>query len=134
MYLQRPDHERIKLLTRKGFVRVAVEHGADILPVYMFGASRLMHFGPPWLMSAARRMRASIGVLYGACGTTVPHRVPLRMAVGVPVSVGPAMQRGSPGFDARVDEVHARVVEAVRGVYYRHRTAYGWGDRELVIV
>lgn len=34
----------------------------------------------------------------------------------------------------QVEAVHAAVVQAMRDVYYRHRTAYGWGDRELVIV
>jgi hypothetical protein len=85
-------------------------------------------------MDAARRLRMSIGVLYGAWGTPVPRRVPLRMAVGVPVPVGPAMRRGDPGFEARVEEVHAAVVAAIRHVYYKHRDDYGWGDRELVIV
>lgn len=61
-----------------------------------------MHFGPPWLMSFARRLRMSIGVLYGVWGTTIPHRVPLRMAVGPPVDVGPAMARSDPGFEERV--------------------------------
>lgn len=134
MYLQHPDFERIKLLDRKGFVRIAIEHGADILPVYMFGASRLMNFGPSWLMNFARKLRMSIGVLYGAWGTPIPHRVPLRMAVGVPVPVGPAMHRGDPRFEAQVEAVHAAVVEAIKKVYYRHRVDYGWGDRELVIV
>lgn len=134
MYLQHPDFEQIKLLTRKGFVRIAIEHGADILPVYMFGASRMMAFGPPWLMNFARKLRASIGVLYGMWGTSIPHPAPLRMAVGVPVPVGPAMQRDAPGFDERVEQVHAAVVEAIRAVYYKHRGAYGWADRELVVV
>ncbi|GBF98537.1 diacylglycerol acyltransferase [Raphidocelis subcapitata] len=134
MYLLHPDYECIKLLDRKGFVRVAIEHGADILPVYMLGASRMTSFGPTWLADAARKLRMSIGVLYGAWGTPVPRRVPLRMAVGVPVSVGPALQRSDPGFEGRVERVHAAVVEAIRHVYYKHRGAYGWGDRELVIV
>ncbi len=134
MYLQHKDFERIKLLDRKGFVRIAVEHGADIVPLYTFGASQLLSFGPPWLMHLARRWRTSIGLLYGAWGTTVPHQARLRMAVGNPVSVGPPLPRSDPGFDAQVEKVHAEVVEAVREVYYRHREHYGWGDRELVIV
>lgn len=41
MFMIRPDHERIKLKDRKGFVRVALEHGTPILPVYMFGANQV---------------------------------------------------------------------------------------------
>lgn len=134
MYLLRPDYEQIKLLERKGFVRMAVEHGADILPVYMFGVSKMMSFGPPWLMNAARKLRMSIGVLYGMWGTPIPNPAPLRMAVGVPVAVGPAMDRDDPRFDAHVEKVHAEVVEAVKRVYYKHRESYGWGDRPLVVM
>ncbi|KIY98653.1 hypothetical protein MNEG_9310 [Monoraphidium neglectum] len=134
MYLQHPDFERVKLLGRKGFVRVAVEHGADILPVFMFGVSQMMSFGPPWLMVIGRRLRMSVGLLYGLWGTPVPRPRRMRMAVGPPVRVGPPLARGTPEFEARVDAVHAEVVEGLRAVYYRHREAYGWGDRELLIV
>lgn len=134
MYLLHPDYEQIKLMDRKGFVRIAIEHGAELLPVYMFGVSRMMSFGPPWLMNVGRRLRMSIGVMYGVWGTPVPRRVPMRMAVGVPLSVGPAMQRSDPRFEEHVERMHAAMVEAIRTVYYKHREAYGWGDRPLVIV
>ena len=39
-----------------------------------------------------------------------------------------------PGFEARVEKVHAAYVEAIKKVYYTHRVDYGWGDRPLVIV
>lgn len=41
MFMIRKDHERIKLKDRKGFVRIALEHGTPILPVYMFGANQV---------------------------------------------------------------------------------------------
>ncbi|KAI8466329.1 MAG: diacylglycerol acyltransferase-domain-containing protein [Monoraphidium minutum] len=134
MYLLHPEYEQIKLLDRKGFVRIAVEHGAELLPCYMFGVSQMMSFGPPWLMNVGRRLRMSIGVMYGQLGTPVPRRVPMRMAIGMPISVGPAMPRSDPRFEEHVERMHAAVVEGVRAVYYRHRGAYGWGNRPLVIV
>ncbi len=44
--LQEPHCDVLKLMGRKGFVRVAVEAGADIVPVYHFGNSSLFWFGP----------------------------------------------------------------------------------------
>lgn len=42
--IQDPSKERIKLLNRKGFVRVAVETGTSIIPVYHFGGTQVnMH-------------------------------------------------------------------------------------------
>jgi 1-acyl-sn-glycerol-3-phosphate acyltransferase len=46
MYLIDPSAEVIKIRERKGFVRIAVEHGVPLLPVYHFGNSRLLNYGP----------------------------------------------------------------------------------------
>lgn len=56
MFMIRRDHERIKLRERKGFVRIALEHGTDILPVYMFGVNQALDFGPPWLQRLSRKV------------------------------------------------------------------------------
>lgn len=56
MFMIRRDHERIKLRDRKGFVRIALEHGTDILPVYMFGVNQALDFGPPWLQRLSRKV------------------------------------------------------------------------------
>lgn len=39
--LQHPSKERIMLRRRKGFVRVAVETGTSIVPVYHFGCTQV---------------------------------------------------------------------------------------------
>ncbi|KAF8058472.1 DGAT2 [Scenedesmus sp. PABB004] len=135
MFMLRPDHERIKLRDRKGFVRVALEHGVPILPVYMFGASQVLDFGPPWLARLSRRMRASVGMIYGAWGLPVPRRRPIFMVTGRPLATGPALRKDAPGFDARVDELHAAFCAEMTRIYYDHRGKYGHGyeDRPLVI-
>jgi 2-acylglycerol O-acyltransferase 2 len=47
MYMQDKVRERIHLLGRKGFVKVALETGIDgIVPVYHFGNSQTLDFGP----------------------------------------------------------------------------------------
>lgn len=46
--------EVIKLKDRKGFVRMAVEAGADLLPCYHFGNTQLFRWGPKWLEPYAR--------------------------------------------------------------------------------
>jgi Diacylglycerol acyltransferase len=135
MFMIRPDHERIKLLDRKGFVRVAVERGVPILPVYMFGANQALDFGPPWLARLSRRLRASVGVMYGVWGLPVPRRVPIFKVSGRPLDVGPPMPKDDPGFAARVDAVHAAFVVEIQRIYYEHRGKYGCGfeNRPLVI-
>jgi hypothetical protein len=133
MFMLRRDAEVLKLRSRKGFVRLALEHGTDILPTYLFGNSAILDFGPRWLQQASRRWRASFGLMYGPWGLPLPRRVPIFMAVGAPVSAGPAMAPTDPRFEARVDEIHAAVCLEIARVYYRWRAEYGWADRPLII-
>jgi hypothetical protein len=133
MFMLRKDAEVLKLRSRKGFVRLALEHGTDILPTYLFGNSAILDFGPRWLQQASRRWRASFGLMYGPWGLPLPRRVPILMVVGAPVKAGPAMAPTDPGFEARVDEIHANVCLEIARVYYRWRAEYGWADRPLII-
>jgi hypothetical protein len=133
MFMLRRDAEVLKLRSRKGFVRLALEHGTDILPTYMFGNSTILDFGPRWLQKTSRKIRVSLGFMYGPLGLPVPWRVPILMVVGAPVKAGPAMAPTDPGFEARVDEIHAAVCLEIARVYYRWRGEYGWADRPLII-
>jgi hypothetical protein len=135
MFMIRRDHERIKLKDRKGFVRIALEHGVPILPVYMFGANQVLDFGPPWLQRLSRRMRASVGMIYGAWGLPIPRRLPIFKVTGRPLEVGPPMRKDHPNFAARVDEIHGQFIEEIQRIYYTHRAKYGHGfeNRPLVI-
>lgn len=135
MFMIRKDHERIKLKDRKGFVRIAVEHGVDLIPCYMFGVNQCLDFGPPWLQRLSRRLRASLGVIYGVWGLPIPRRVPIFKVTGKPLVVGPPMRKDHPDFAARVDELHALFCVEIERLYYAHREKYGHGfeNKPLVI-
>ncbi|KAI8477462.1 MAG: diacylglycerol acyltransferase-domain-containing protein [Monoraphidium minutum] len=134
MYLLDQGAEVIKLRERMGFVRIAVESGAPLLPVYHFGTSAMLRWhAPKCLEGLSRRMRASLGIITGRWGLPLPYKVPLHAVVGPPVPVR-QLPRGHPEFDAAVAEAHAAYVDALSGLYHRHRAAYGWGDRPLTIV
>ena len=54
MFMIDEEKEVIKLRGRKGFVRLAVEAGADLVPCYHFGNSMLFRWGPKFLEPYAR--------------------------------------------------------------------------------
>ncbi|KAF6250375.1 hypothetical protein COO60DRAFT_1465599 [Scenedesmus sp. NREL 46B-D3] len=122
MFMIRRDHERIKVRDRKGFVRVAVERGVPILPVYMFGANQPPH----------ARQRGHDPRRVGPARAAPPAHLPGDRA---PMDVGPPMRKEHPDFAARVDEVHAAFISEIQRVYYMHRAKYGHGfeERPLVI-
>jgi len=127
-----PDKERIVLRNRRGFVRVAVEHGAYLIPVYYFGQSTFLSFGPKWLSELSRKLRMTIGFAYGPLGLPIPRRQDIFTVSGKPIPVQ-QMDPCDPGFEPYVESVHATFTTELEALYYRHRAEYGWADRPLVI-
>lgn len=70
---RRKEYSYIK--DRKGFVRICVERGIDIAPVYTFRATR-MYFNLPWLRGLRARLSQQIfvGIVWpmGWLGTAMP--------------------------------------------------------------
>jgi len=133
MYLLDAAAEVIKIRDRKGFVRIAVEHGVPIVPVYHFGNSKLLLYGPKCLEDLSRRMRMALGLIFGRWGLPVPFKVKLHMVVGDVIPVR-RLPRQHPGFEEAVAAVHDQYMGALAALYYAHREEYGWGDRPLVMV
>eukprot|EP00798_Chlamydomonas_sp_ICE-L_P019115 gene19115-25721_t len=84
MFMLDEYKERVKLLGRKGFARIALDSDADgIVPVYYFGQSRLLYLGPRWLSKVSRKIRVSLAFyLIGRWGLPVPRPLNLFMAAG----------------------------------------------------
>ena len=76
------DHEEIMLKSRRGIAAVAVETNTPVVPVYHLGNSRLLKFGPQWLMGASRKLRTSLGLVFGRWCLPLPFKRPLHMLSG----------------------------------------------------
>lgn len=77
MYMQEDDRERLKLLSRKGFVKTALESGADLVPIFHFGNTRVMDILGKGLMGISRKLRMSFLWPYGRFYLPLPRRVPI---------------------------------------------------------
>eukprot|EP00775_Hariotina_reticulata_P011003 gene11003-11157_t len=136
MYMQDPHKERIKLLDRKGFVRVAVEQGISggIVPAYNFGNTQVYDILPHSAASLARWLRMAVGLLVGRWGLPIPCQVTLFHVSGCSIPVPHIDPVADPeAFQKAVDELHAQVVAAMQDLYDRHKAKYGWENRPLVI-
>lgn len=134
MFMQYDDKEQVLLANRKGFIRMALANGVDIVPVYHFGNSRVLSIGPKSLMEFCRKMRTSVGILIGRWGLPIPRRHPIYMVVGKAVRVEKAVKPDDPGFSKAVDELNMRVQEEVQRIYDDNKAEFGWADRPLHIV
>ncbi len=75
---------------RKGFIKMAIQEGATLVPTYCFGHTQLhdVSHGPGSLaMTLSRRLRVSLLLFMGQYGLPIPHRFPLVMCVGSPMAV-----------------------------------------------
>jgi hypothetical protein len=131
-----PGRADITLEERKGFVRLALTCGADLVPVYAFGENELFSQVPNPEGSLVRRAQEWV---LRTCGFTtplfygrgvflysfgfLPRRVPLHTVVGPPLAV-PRVPPGQPLSPALVDAVHAQYVAALRALYDAHAPTY----------
>lgn len=132
-----PLDETLVLNSRKGFVRLALEQGADIIPVYVFGASQTFRLWPKWLWlrDLSRAIRVFLGVPVGEKGLPAPLKVPLLYAIGEAIQAR-AFRSGADGAvtEADVRAAHAAFVESMRGLFERYKAVYGWHDTKLRII
>eukprot|EP00884_Botryococcus_braunii_P015866 jgi/Botrbrau1/2963/Bobra.0026s0031.1 len=123
-----PEIERLYINCRKGFVRVAIQAGAGIVPIYHLGNSQLMHFYG--LRRTSRKARAALGWFAGRWFLPIPKRYPIVSLVGGPIDV---VQCDNPSQEY-VDEIHAKVLKTLVDNYNLHRHLLpGWEHRPLIL-
>lgn len=130
--------EAILLHGRTGFVQLAARYGYHLVPSYAFGQNELYTVNRTLLggLRAAlqRSLKLSIPVFWGRCGTPMPHRVKVTLAVGKPIRVPEPATPGAEPDSALVERLHAEYVAEVQALFERHKEAAGYADRSLQIM
>ena len=127
-----PDEEYAVLRSRKGFIRFAIQYGCQIVPVFVFGGSKLYRrvVMPQFIVDLSRRWQTSLLLFYGKYGLPIPFQIPMMYAVGKAihtfVNVEPTVEE--------VDFVHNTFVTSLLSTFDSHKHEYGWGHKRLVII
>lgn len=127
------EQEQIVLNRRRGFVRVALQTGASLIPCYALGANNL--FNRRWGSNslAARlshRCRASFVYWTGRYEVPfgfIPNPTKLVFAIGKPIDV----EQVDDPTQEQIDELHQQFVRALRELFDRHAHRMGeeWTKR-----
>lgn len=128
----------IILNKRRGFVRLALDNGAQLVPVYTFGEHNVYdtYAGPHWIryvQHAVKRVFHFTTPLFWGRYFAFPKRVPLTTVIGKPVPV-PHVD-GHPVFNGQGDVVeayHAAFVKALCDLHERHRHHYNEGPLNII--
>lgn len=122
---------KLVMLDRKGFVKLAIENGMDIVPGFCFG-EKYIHATvqlPAALRRALRPFRLSGTLLRGRGITFLGFLRPsLGYVWGEPIPV----KQQRPVTDDYLDEVHKKVTEAVSGIFERYKARFGYSDDEVL--
>ncbi len=124
------------LNNRKSFIKLAIENGAAVVPIYIFGNSGTFNLIPgfKYLESVSRRLQISFTPFYGRFLLPFfPNLLPLLYVVGRPLRW---KQTANP-TQKEVNAAHALFVSSIATLYSRYRKIYNngsWKRKALQII
>jgi len=118
LFLSNPKEERVFLKDRKGFIKLAVRAGADVIPVYCFGNTLALEIlQNKFLRTLSRKLGASITLMFGLWGLPIPRPCKLLVVRGSPLGLP---QRDEP-TQQEIDEWHQKYVDEVVKLFEKYK-------------
>ncbi|PTU19711.1 hypothetical protein P175DRAFT_0525244 [Aspergillus ochraceoroseus IBT 24754] len=120
--IARPGTMGIVVKIRRGVVRLAIETGADLVPVLVFGENELFHrietagfslkalVAWVWEKAVGHKVAFSLGRFNLFC----PYRVPVHVVAGRPVTV---RQQRFDIEDSYIDEIQAQYIDELKTIW-----------------
>ncbi|ODN05324.1 2-acylglycerol O-acyltransferase 1 [Orchesella cincta] len=127
-----PNAYVLQLCNKKGFIKVALENGSPLVPVFSFGENEIHSQYPNPKGSILRTVQEFIqswigippAVWYGT-GFVIdfgpfPYAKPITVVVGAPIHV-PKIENPT---TKEIDELHSIYIDAITDLYYAHKDKY----------
>ncbi|XP_067463929.1 2-acylglycerol O-acyltransferase 3b [Thunnus thynnus] len=133
-----PGVNTVVMKQRKGFVRVALEFGADLVPVYSFGENELFRQVIFSDGSLGRRLQDLFKKIMGFAPclfvgerlAVLPYRTPITTVVGSPISVP---KRATP-TEEEVDHYHRLYMEGLSKLFHEHKVSCGLSEGHKLLI
>jgi len=130
--------ETIYLRKRFGFVKLAMQTGAQLIPAFTFGqcdAYRYWRLGPPlcslrMVESLARVARVAPIFFWGKWGSPMPRQAAMHTVVGRAIPVTKTDFPSKEEVAAKLQEF----IDAMEALFIKHRGRFGFQDTNLVIL
>lgn len=132
------EDECIVLKERKGLIKLAIRTGAELVPCYLFGNTKLLSC---WagegliprntLEQISRRLGFALIVIFGRFGLPIPYRVPVLGVMGSAIPTA-HIQCAEP-TNEQIDEIQAKLLAEMEAMFDRNKALYGWADKKLII-
>lgn len=133
------DDECVLLKERKGMIKLAIRTGADLVPCYLFGNTKLLSCwageGLPGGRKVLERISRKVGfaliLIFGRFGCPVPYRVPIMAVMGKSIPTK-HMKCDEPTLE-QMDEIQEVLLRDMQTLFDKYKGLYGWDDKQLII-
>ncbi|PNJ51218.1 MOGAT2 isoform 3 [Pongo abelii] len=129
----RPGSFTLLLRNRKGFVRLALTHGASLVPIFSFGENdvfdQISNSSGSWLRCIQNRLQKIMsislpifrgrGVFQYSFGL-IPYRRPITTVVGKPIEV----QKTLHPSEEEVNQLHQRYIRELCNLFEAHKLKF----------
>nr|XP_020477710.1 diacylglycerol O-acyltransferase 2 [Monopterus albus] len=139
-----PGMNRVTLKNRKGFVRLALKKGSDLVPVYSFGENDaykqvIFEEGTYW-RTLQKRIQKIVGfapclfhgrgLFFSDSWGILPYCKPITTVVGEPITV-PKIEDPA---EEMVDLYHAMYVKSLRCLFDKYKTRVGLKESDILYI
>jgi len=121
----------VVLKNRKGFIRLALSYGANLVPIYGVGNTDLYKTYGIFLkqrMWIQKKFGIALPIFHGRWFSPLPYKKPLKILIGKPIQTPKPYILGAKPDNALVDKYHQIYMDALKQLYSDHVK-----DRELQI-
>jgi hypothetical protein len=131
--------ECILLKERVGLVKLAIRTGADLVPCYLFGNTKLLSCwsgeGIPGAHSILERISRKLGfaliIIHGRFVLPIPFRVPVLGVTGKPIPTHDI--KCEEPTQEQIDKIQGLLLDEMQEIFERYKGLYGWEDKRLII-
>ncbi|KAL0040691.1 hypothetical protein WJX79_001880 [Trebouxia sp. C0005] len=132
--VMKQGQEVMYLRKRLGFVRLALNHGAPLVPAFAFGQSDTYSWirpGPQYVVDFFRRVLGFVPLLmWGIWYSAVPYKVPVHVVIGTPVLL-PQMDNPT---DEEVQQYLDMYITAMENLCKRYKHETGHAEMQFQVV